>query len=73
MLRQQFSEILLQQKIERGYTYKYISEESGVPLTTVRYALNGGGNVGINVFEKLLDFFEISVFFDVGKGAYFLT
>ncbi|AGH32037.1 hypothetical protein VPIG_00181 [Vibrio phage PWH3a-P1] len=73
MLRQQFSEILLQQKIERGYTYKYISEESGIPLTTVRYALNGGGNVGINVFDKLFDFFEISVNFDVGKGAYFLT
>ena len=73
MLRDQFSSVLLQQKIERGYTYKFISEGSGVPLTTVRYALNGGGNVGITVFEKLLEFFEISVNFEVDEGSYFLS
>lgn len=73
MLREQFSNVLLQQKLDRGYTYKYISEESGVPITTVRYALNGGENVGISVFEVLLEFFEISINFEVGNSAYFLT
>ncbi len=73
MLRVQFSDVLLQQKVDRGYTYKYISEESGVPITTVRYALNGGDNVGISVFETLLDFFEISVNFEVDNSTYFLT
>ncbi len=73
MLRERFSEVLLSQKIERGYTYKYISEESGVPITTVRYALNGGTNVGISVFEVLLDFFEVKVTFEVDDSVYFLT
>jgi len=67
-IRKELSTILREHKI--GITYKEISEGSGVSLTSVRYALNGGENVGLEVFQKLVDFLEVPIVITVDKNSY---
>ncbi len=52
-IRQQLSVKLKECKKSSGMTYEQLIEESGYSKTTIRYALNGGVNVSLEVFEKL--------------------
>ena len=54
-LRQRLSNVLRNVKEDSGLTYKEISDKSGCSITSVRYALNGGDNVGLTVFDKLFE------------------
>lgn len=56
-LREELSSILKKCKEESGMTYEDIKIETGCSITSIRYALNGGENVGVDVFQKLLDCF----------------
>jgi transcriptional regulator with XRE-family HTH domain len=62
-LRKSMSSVLKRAKIEKGYTYDEISEKTNISKTSVRYALNGGDNVGLNVFEELFKFFDVNISF----------
>jgi transcriptional regulator with XRE-family HTH domain len=48
-----------------GLTYDELVEGTGCSKTSIRYALNGGDNVSIEVMQKILDYtgqtVEISV------------
>lgn len=59
-LRQKLSVVLKNAKEEFGLTYKEISERSGCSITSVRYALNGGDNVGLSVFDKIFKSLKIT-------------
>lgn len=65
-IRKELSSILREYKV--GNTYKEISEATGVSMTSVRYAMNGGENVGLEVFQKLIDFLEVPLVITVSNS-----
>lgn len=67
-IRKELSVILKDYKT--GMTYKEISEGTGISVTSIRYAMNGGENVGVDVFQKLVDFLEIPLIIVVDKSSY---
>ncbi|AGG57805.1 hypothetical protein VPBG_00033 [Vibrio phage helene 12B3] len=69
-IRKELSSILREYKV--GITYKEISEGTGVSMTSVRYAMNGGENVGLEVFQKLIDFLEVPLVITVDKNSYLM-
>lgn len=54
-LRKDLSELLRECKKVSGLTYDDMVDLSGCSKTSIRYALNGGEGVGLDVFQKLLD------------------
>lgn len=62
IIREELSSVLKGYKKDSGLTYKEISEEVGINITSVRYAMNGGDNVGLEVFQKLYEFFDVPYF-----------
>lgn len=52
-------EILRGLKEERGFTYEYISEETGIALTTVKNIFRGSGGLTFERAFKICTLFEI--------------
>ena len=69
-LREELSSVLKEYKNLSGFTYKEISEGAGVNITSVRYAMNGGENVGLEVFQKLYEYLEIPYYIGNDKASY---
>ncbi len=70
-IRTQLSLATKSVKESKGYTYKDLKEGTGCSISSIRYALNGGDNVGIEVFQKLLDFMEEDIQISVYKRSDF--
>lgn len=66
-LREIMSTALKEAKIKSGLTYDDIVSETGLAKTSIRYALNGGNNIGLNIFEKLFEFFNLKCSFKENK------
>ena len=60
-LRKKLSDSIREAKDRKGYTYDEIVLGSGCSKSAVRYALNGGEKVGIDMMEKMLKFLGFSV------------
>ena len=63
MTQEVLREIIHSQKEKGGYTYKLMSEKSGVPIPTIQNFVHGKRNTSIEVMEKILGVFglELSV------------
>lgn len=59
-LRTNLSNTLRECKKDSGMSYKDLQDRTGLSISSIRYALNGG-NVGLDVFQKLFDCLEENV------------
>lgn len=60
-IRLELSKLLKENKKLSGCTYADIKDATGLSTSSIRYALNGGKNVGLDVYEKMFKYFELSV------------
>lgn len=60
-IRKSMSDALKQRKREGSYVYQDLIEGTGCSKSSIRYALNGGNNVSLDVFQKLFDYMEVDV------------
>ncbi len=60
-IRKSISKALRQSKVDGGHTYLELEDGSGCSRSSIRYALNGGNNVSLDVYQKLFDYMEVSV------------
>lgn len=60
-IRTKMSELLKENKKLHEVTYDQIAKDTKISKTSIRYAMNGGKEVGINVFEKLFDYFNLDL------------
>lgn len=51
-----------------GYQYDDLIEGTGCSKSSIRYALNGGDKVSLEVFQKLFDHMETYVEIDIERG-----
>lgn len=56
-LRSKLGKVLKEEKEKLGYSYNYIHEQTGIPITSLRYIFNSNGSVGMDVYNRLLVFF----------------
>ena len=63
MTQEVLREIIHSHKEKGGYTYRLMSEKSGVPIPTIQNFVHGKRNTSIEVMEKILGVFglELSV------------
>lgn len=60
-LRKNLSNAIREAKEVNGYTYDEIVEGVDCSKSAVRYALNGGDKVGIDLMERMLKFMGFGV------------
>lgn len=49
-------------KDERGWSYKEVAKHTGLSVSSVRLAMNNGGEgIGLDTFQTLVDFFKIDI------------
>ena len=53
-LRKSLSDVVREAKRQSGMTYDEIVEKVGCSKSSVRYALNGGDKVGIDIMERII-------------------
>lgn len=57
-IRKSLSDALQAAKKEAGCTYQDLMDGTGCSKSSIRYALNGGANVSLDVYEKLFKYLE---------------
>lgn len=69
-----FTERLKELMEERGISRKALSEESGIPYTTIDgWFKKGGDNVRLSTFLRLAEYFEVSPGELIGEGSSLTT
>lgn len=68
-IKTSLSDALRECKRLSGVTYDELVEGTGCSKTSIRYALNGGDNVSINVLQKILDYTEMTLEISISRPS----